>query len=63
MVDPRIQFEVDVASALTLEFKSNNETERIGMHMIVLEINSTIYTVRDTHLNIVIIQNMNLLAI
>ena len=62
MVDPRIQFEVDVASALTLEFKSNNETERIGMHMIVLEINSTIYTVRDTHLNkIVVIQKLNLL--
>ena len=47
MVDPRIQFEVDVASALTLEFKSNNQTERIGMHMLVLEINSTIYTVRN----------------
>ena len=62
MVDPRIQFEVDVASALTLEFKSNNETEKIGMHMIVLEINSTIYTVRDTHLNkIVVIQKLNLL--
>ena len=42
VTDPRIQFEVDVASALTLVFKSNGENEFQGVALYILEIDPSV---------------------
>ena len=42
ITDPRIQFEVDVASALTLVFKSNDENEFQGIDFYILEIDPSV---------------------
>ena len=42
ITDPRIQFEVDVASALTLVFKSNEENEFQGISFYILELDPSV---------------------
>ena len=37
IADPRIEFGVDVAEALTLVFKSNEVDERTGLTLLILE--------------------------
>ena len=36
--DPRIQFEIDVATTITLAFKSNSQNEFEGVNLYILEI-------------------------
>ena len=36
--DPRIQFEIDVATKITLAFKSNSQLEFKGVNLYILEI-------------------------
>ena len=42
ITDPRIQFEVDVASALTIVFKSNGNNEFQGVVLYILEIDPSV---------------------
>jgi len=42
ITDPRIQFEVDVASELTLVFKSDGENELEGVNLFILEFNPSV---------------------
>ena len=46
ITDPRIQVAVDVASALTFIFRSDNNNSHNGMRLLVTEINATRYSVR-----------------
>ena len=48
-IDPRIHFEVDVADALTLVFKSNEMDQRKGIILLIFELDPlntvrTLYT-------------------
>ena len=46
VTDPRIQVAVDIASALTLIFRSDDKNPHKGMRLLVMEINTTSYSVR-----------------
>ena len=48
ITDPRIQVAVDVASALTLVFRSDDKISLYGMRLIVMEINTNINSVRTS---------------
>ena len=48
ITDPRIQVAVDVASALTLVFRSDDKISLYGMRLIVMEINTNINSVRKS---------------
>lgn len=45
VIDPRIQIAVDVASALTLIFRSDKQFSEGGMRLIIMEINTATYSV------------------
>jgi len=51
ITDPRIQIAVDVASALTLVFRSDDKISQLGMRLIVIEI--------DTNLNSASVKVLN----
>jgi len=46
ITDPRIQVAVDVASALTLIFRSDDKIAQLGMRLIVMEIDTKLNSVR-----------------
>ena len=46
VTDPRIQVAVDIASALTLIFRSDDKTPHNGIRLLVMEINTDSYSVR-----------------
>ena len=54
VTDPRMQLGVDVASALTLVFMSDDSEQRRGVNLTVFEINATAATVSSVYFAVMI---------